>query len=421
MRLRAVQVLTVFAFLWTLFAPPAIAQDSRDIVTTQDSDYFGFDLRSERDVSQDQCETVCLAESACRAFTYNVKAKWCFMKSDFSQLKPFKGAVAGKVVSISGDPDLGAPPPLGFFPTYMVDEARSYRDRLLASTPIVPEQGLAGLVEAAETATKASDPRTAMNKLISAIALSPDDGNLWTKLATAMLAVQPVNGQETSSLQRDAASAIWNAYQLQRTAKTRAEALAAMARSLDRRELFRPALMAYEASLALLPDASLQAEYQDLKARKGFRIVEHKVEADTSSPRICAQFSEDLIKVGTDYTPFVTVDGQAPKAIEAKDRQICVEGLEHGKHYQVAFRSGLPAQIGEVLEAPGLAVDLHAGPPGIRPLHRRQLRSALRRPPRHPGRFGQYDCRQRQTVPHRRPLAGAPAVRLPVPEAARRL
>lgn len=367
MRLRWIKALSVLAFLSTFAALPAGAQESRDVVTTQDSDYFGFDLRSERDVTLDQCETVCLAESACRAFTYNVKAKWCFMKSDFSQMKPFKGAVAGKVVTLAGDPDIGAPPALGFFPTYMVDEARSYRDRLLASTAVDPTQGLAGLVAAAETATKASDPRTAMNKLISAIALSPDDGNLWTKLAIAMMATQPVNGQETSSLNRDAASAIWNAYQLQRTAKTRAEALAVMARTLDRRELFRPALMAYEASLAMQPDASLQAEYQDLKARKGFRVVEHKVEADTSSPRICAQFSEDLVKVGVDYTPFVTVDGQQAKAIEAKERQICVEGLEHGKHYQVAFRTGLPAQIGEVLEAPvSLSIYMQDRPPSVR-------------------------------------------------------
>ncbi|MGO4836158.1 hypothetical protein AB4144_28330, partial [Rhizobiaceae sp. 2RAB30] len=42
----------------------------------------------------------------------------------------------------------------------------------------------------------------------------------------------------------------------------------------------------------------------------------------------------------------------APKGIEAKERQICVEGLAHGQHYRVAFRAGLPAAIGAVLESP---------------------------------------------------------------------
>ena len=45
-------------------------------------------------------------------------------------------------------------------------------------------------------------------------------------------------------------------------------------------------------------------------------MVDHSVEADTASPRVCAQFSEDLVKLGTDYAPFVSVDGQAPKAVE---------------------------------------------------------------------------------------------------------
>ncbi len=37
----------------------------------------------------------------------------------------------------------------------------------------------------------------------------------------------------------------------------------------------------------------------------GFRVVDTKVESDSATPRICAVFNEDLIKAGTDYTPFV--------------------------------------------------------------------------------------------------------------------
>src|SRR5690606_27541619 len=59
-------------------------------------------------------------------------------------------------------------------------------------------------------------------------------------------------------------------------------------------------------------------------------------------------------KSGTDYAPFVTVDEAAAKSIEAEGRQICVGGLQHGQHYRVAFRAGLPAAIGEVLEAPAV-------------------------------------------------------------------
>ncbi|WP_292475850.1 alpha-2-macroglobulin, partial [Mesorhizobium sp.] len=157
---------------------------------------------------------------------------------------------------------------------------------------------------------------------------------------------------EPSTLPANVTSAAFNAYKLVRTAKTRAEALALLAAGLDKRDLFRPAIQAYEASLALVNSPAVQADYADLKARKGFRVIDHSVDADSSSPRICAQFSEDLVKTGVDYSQFVTVDNAAPKAVEAKDKQICVEGLEHGQHYDVTFRAGLPAAIGESIAAP---------------------------------------------------------------------
>jgi uncharacterized protein YfaS (alpha-2-macroglobulin family) len=349
--MRAAHAFACFLLLLFL-GGQAMAQDARTIVTSQDGDYFGFDLRSEQNVSLDQCKSTCLGDPACRAFTYNSKAKWCFLKSDFSLLKPFAGAIAGKVVILNSDPDIGAPPELGFFGAGMVDEARQFRASLTDGSVAVGEEGLAALSDEADQAMRNGDPRTAMQKLTTAAATAPDDGAVWIELARAILGVSPANGEETAKLQRDATSAAWNGYQLLRTAATRADALAVMAVALDRRELSRPALQASEASLDMVNSAAVRAEYEDLKARKGFRIVDHSVDSDSASPRICTQFSEELVKTGLDYSPFVTVDNAAPKAIEAKGQQICVEGLEHGRHYSVTFRSGLPAAIGEVLSAP---------------------------------------------------------------------
>ena len=97
----------LLVFLW-LLAPAMAAGPARTVVTTENGDYFGFDLRSEQNLSLDQCKATCFSDSSCRAFTYNTKAKWCFLKSDFATIKPFSNATAGKVVNISGDPDIGA-------------------------------------------------------------------------------------------------------------------------------------------------------------------------------------------------------------------------------------------------------------------------------------------------------------------------
>lgn len=349
--MRAARVFPVFVLFllgWTL---SAAALEARRVVTTDNSDYFGFDLRSEQNVTLDQCQTSCLGDSACRAFTYNTKAKWCFLKSDFATIKPFSGAVAGKVVPVNGDADIGAPAELSFFPAAFVEEARKFRAEVTGGQ-IDGSEGLAGLVDTGEAAIQGGDGRAASQKFRAALKILPDDTAIWNRLANAVLLIQPNDGNETANQQRDATASAYNAYLLSRTAKVRAESLTLIARAFDKRDMFRPALQAYEASLALDNSASVRAEYEDLKARKGFRVVDHSIDADTTSPRVCAQFSEALVKAGVDYTPFVTVDDAAPKAVEAKDQQICVEGLEHGKHYRVTFRPGLPAAIGEVLEAP---------------------------------------------------------------------
>jgi hypothetical protein len=108
-------------------APTTRKMTDRRVITTPDSDYFGFDLRAEQNKTLEQCKSTCVSDDACRAFTYNTKAKWCFLKTDFRTINPFPGAVAGKVVAASGDPEIGAPPALTYVPDWMAEEARQFR------------------------------------------------------------------------------------------------------------------------------------------------------------------------------------------------------------------------------------------------------------------------------------------------------
>ena len=117
-----------------LVQPAWAAETKREIVITQDGDYFGFDLRSEKDVSLDQCKSICIGDNKCRAFTYNAKAKWCFLKTDFGELQTFAGSIAGKIVEGTGEPDLGAPVALSFA-TGFADAAALYRTNIIAAAP----------------------------------------------------------------------------------------------------------------------------------------------------------------------------------------------------------------------------------------------------------------------------------------------
>ena len=151
-----------------MLAGTAQAADTRRIETFDNADFFGFDLRAEKDVSLDQCKSIRLKDSDCRAFTYNDKAQWCFLKSDFNATQPFEVAVAGKVVPVSGEPDLGAPPSLAFVSENIANEAANAR-RNIGLRPI--DAGLYELTSAANLNLVATHYRLAADKLQAALAI----------------------------------------------------------------------------------------------------------------------------------------------------------------------------------------------------------------------------------------------------------
>ncbi|MBB4955772.1 uncharacterized protein YfaS (alpha-2-macroglobulin family) [Agrobacterium vitis] len=334
------------ALMAGLHASPLQAADqSRSVELSQDSDYAGFDLRTLQNVAQDQCQAACVDDKSCRAFTYNVKARWCFLKSDFNTLNSFSGAVAGKIVLKDSQPDLGLAPKLPFLSDDLRQQAKDFR-RNLPQTADTSELGLNTLIGQAHGQLTAGKSAEALAGFLSALAVSPDDASLWIDAARA--------GNATKN-NRDAANqglyAAIVGYELTRTAKARAEALAVMAKGLERNENYRAALSAYKLSLDLVADKSVRAAYLALKATKGFRIIGNTVDADGASPRACVQFSDPLVARGVDYTPYVTVDGKPPKAMEIKDSQLCIEGLDYGKRYTISLREGLPSSVDEPLTA----------------------------------------------------------------------
>ncbi len=329
--------------------PATAAETKRDIQTIKDADFFGFDLRTEQNVSLEQCKTSCIGDKSCKAFTYNPKVKWCFLKSDFKTMNAFPGAIAGRIVETTAgprEPDIGAPPRLTFLSEDIIQQARDFKANL-ALTDAQPGQTVDSLTATARLDLTANNLAGAIDAFHRALALTPDDADLWLETARAANSLGGTGSQAFGQALLDGL----NGYQLTRTASKRADALAVLATSLAKNSNFRAALNAYKASLALTSSRKVQAAYLKLKSEQGFRITEHNVDADSATPRACVTFSESLVKT-VDYTPFVTLNGQAPKALEAKDKQICVEGLGHGETYKISFRTGLPSSVDEVLDAP---------------------------------------------------------------------
>lgn len=329
------------------------AQDTkREIVTSQNSDYFGFDLRSVENVSLDQCKQVCLDDNACRAFTYNTKVNWCFLKSDFNQLIAFEGAVAGKVVEVSSEADLGAPPQLKFLTDVERNQAVKFRSDI-ANIAIGAATGpVSVLIDNARIALR--ERKFPVAQQWYQLALKRTQGNpaQWTAISREVSGWLRTNRLYNRSLQTLSFSASLNAYQWSRTETPRATALTAVAEALEQRRQYRQAIAAYRASLAVKEVADTRLAFGQLRREKGFRVTGHAVEADSATPRVCVDFNEELAKSGTNYEDYVATEGTNASALTVSNARLCVEGLRHGSQYRVVLRQGLPAQSGEVLLDP---------------------------------------------------------------------
>jgi uncharacterized protein YfaS (alpha-2-macroglobulin family) len=206
----------------------------------------------------------------------------------------------------------------------------------------------AGLRTDADAAFRRSDFRTGLRILGQIAATTPDDSSNWLRVARTIFQISPVNSSEQTFLLERASTAAYIAYQRAGNAADEADALAVLGRALSERKLWRPALDALRLSLDLREVAEVRGRYEKMRDEHGFRLLDYTVDSDSAAPRACFQFSEDLAK-RTDFTPFVALADSDKPALSSEERQLCVDGLEHGERYNVVLRAGLPSAVKEGL------------------------------------------------------------------------
>ena len=214
-----------------------------------------------------------------------------------------------------------------------------------AGTPTKP---LAQIRRDTDQAFQKNDFRAGMALLGQIVAAAPNDATTWLRLARTIMEIRPADDKEKKLLLERASTAAYIAYQRTTSRSEEADSLAFLGNLLSQREIWRPALDAMRLSLELHEVAELRGQYERLREQRGFRVLHYSVDADTASPRACFQFSEDL-PLRTDFSPFVVLAGADKPALSAADKELCVEGLAHGKTYTVTLRAGLPSTVHETL------------------------------------------------------------------------
>jgi hypothetical protein len=214
-----------------------------------------------------------------------------------------------------------------------------------AGTPTKP---VAQLRRDADAAFAKNDFRTGMEVLGQIVAATPNDATTWLRLARTIMQIRPANDNERALLLGRASAAAYVAYQRTNNRNEEADSLVLLGNVLTQRQMWRPALDALRLSLEMREVADVRAQYERLRDQHGFRVLDYTIDADTASPRACFQFSEEL-PARTDFSPFLALAGTDKPALSAEDKQLCVEGLQHGQTYTVTLRAGLPSVVHETL------------------------------------------------------------------------
>ncbi|WGW04713.1 alpha-2-macroglobulin family protein [Tropicibacter oceani] len=331
----------------------ALAQEAipdRRLIVTRDVDFYGADLQALFDTTLDACEAQCLSNSACKAFTFNKRSNACFPKTDITDRQPYEGAISAQVIEVGrAQLDLAAQrkPDLAFLRDSDLEQARNEAGNLgirHGGGQWTPE----ALLDAATKSRSTGNLRDAIHWTGAALAQT-DDPALWMQYADWSAEVaETLSGSDQRMYRNRALLASINAYLRSAGDAPRALALTTMAKALEKTGRGRDMIAPLRLAESLTDDPKVTRLLDDAVGKYGFRVQEHQVEADSATPRICAQFSEPLIRAGQDYAPYVRLPD--PRlSIEADDQRICISGVEHGGRYTVTFRSGLPAASGEEL------------------------------------------------------------------------
>ncbi len=197
-----------------------------------------------------------------------------------------------------------------------------------------------------------SDPRAAARSFAAAAALERKDAENWLGLARALLAIRPEadKGSERFDLPVNASGAAYRAVERAATPQLKARALDVLGDALVRRSYWRPAIESFKSSLALAQSSDVQQKLDQLRTAHGFRMTDYKPDTESSTPRLCAQFSEMLKGGSAELSKFVSVDGKDPSGLSVEGKQLCIEGLKHGQRYELTLRAGLPSDVGETIE-----------------------------------------------------------------------
>ncbi len=349
----------------------AMADDlvpARRLSLSDNTDMPGGDLSSIFNSTLNACEAACLTNKKCEAITFNTKKNSCFLKSQVGPTQDFEGAYSGPVIKAAKGAEALAQKrraELNFLPDWDISPATyiaSDMDNRHVTGGIVAADHLAS----AKEAENSGDYALAYRFVGAALNVSDTPEN-WLEYARLLLLAAENDQNNAASWRDDAFRASINAYLRADNVALQHSILVQMGQALETIDRGRDTVQAYRLAQALQPRDDTAALLDEAAGKYGFRITDHEVQTDSARPRVCVNFSDDLVASGVDYSTFVQLPVAGLSVSMASSRQLCVEGINFGTRYTLTFREGLPSLTGEKL-AKSVAVTAYIRDrnPGVR-------------------------------------------------------
>ena len=354
--MRALFKAAMFGLLASgLWASPQIgdAQElipPKRLILSENTDLPGGDITSIFDTTLEACERACLSNKSCLAFTFNTKNGSCFPKSSVGEAASYQGAYSGEVLTAAKGAEALAKvrrPELAFLPDYEIDSVREQASGL-ANMHVTNGFSVGEHMAAAAEAESRGDLDGASRFAGAAVNLA-DSADAWQEYARLLQAAGRANGNNQSDYRQRGFYASANAYLRANNKAQQHTILVTMGELLESLGRGRDTVQALRLAQSLQPRDDTAKALDAAIAKYGFRIEDTQVQADSVRPKICVTFTEDLAKVGVNYSDYVKLPAAGLTVTSDGYRQLCVEGVEHGSRQTITFREGLPAADGQSL------------------------------------------------------------------------
>ena len=317
----------------------------------EDMDFYGGDIRSIFETNIGICENACLDDAQCKAITFNENKGACFLKTDVTDRVPFVGALSIEYFDLPQnvvERGVERASDLSFLPTEYIWRAKTSVAHLGREEAL--QQGFEdeeGILSGIDYWAGENNGREVFfwNLKLQTLSHSPEG---WLKLAHLAQNLAKRHSDERSRWNRWTANMAVNAYFYADTDADMAEALVIIAATLEFHNFKRQTIPTLRLAQSLDGSQQTSDALDRVIGLYGFRVKDHQVNNNSVDPQICLTFTETLIETGVDYTSFIRIQsGELP--VTATDKQLCIEGVEHGKRYMFTIRAGLPSASGETL------------------------------------------------------------------------